>query len=197
MSHTNQIAQELSIQSAQVTAVIDLLDSGNTIPFIARYRKEATGSLDEEQLRDIQDRMGKLRALDERRETIIATITEQEQMTPELRKALLAAETLTELEDLYQPYKRKRRTRATIAREKGLEPLADLILMQPRTDKTIDELVRPFLTEEAPTTAEALAGAYDIVAETMSDNPACANAVREKALKFGTLRSRKNQESGR
>lgn len=191
MSHTNQIAQELSIKAAQVTAVINLLDAGNTIPFIARYRKEATSSLDEEQLRDIQDRLGKLRALDERRETIIATITEQEQMTPDLRKALLAAETLTELEDLYQPYKRKRRTRATIAREKGLQPLADLILMQPRTDKPIDELVRPFLTEEAPTTAEALAGAYDIVAETMSDNTAVRQRVREKALKFGTLQVEK------
>jgi len=187
MSHTNKIAQELSIKSAQVTAVIDLLDSGNTIPFIARYRKEATGSLDEEQLRDIRDRIEKLRALDDRRESIIATITQQEQMTPELHKALLSAETLTELEDLYQPYKRKRRTRATIAREKGLQPLADLILMQPRTDKSVNELVRPFLTEEAPTTAEALAGAYDIVAETMSDNTIVRQRVREKALKFGIL----------
>jgi len=187
MSHTNKIAQELSIKSAQVTAVIDLLDSGNTIPFIARYRKEATGSLDEEKLRDIQDRIEKLRALDDRRESIIATITQQEQMTPALHKELLSAETLTELEDLYQPYKRKRRTRATIAREKGLQPLADLILMQPRTDKSLNELVRPFLTEEAPTIAEALAGAYDIVAETMSDNTIVRQRVREKALKFGIL----------
>ncbi|NHZ72117.1 MAG: hypothetical protein GWP17_03415 [Aquificales bacterium] len=191
MSHTNQISQELSIKSAQVTAVVNLLDSGNTIPFIARYRKEATGSLDEEQLRDIQARIGKLRALDERRETIIASITEQEKMTPELRKVILAAETLTELEDLYQPYKRKRRTRATSAREKGLEPLADLILMQPRTDKSVNELVRPFLTEEAPTVAEALAGAYDIVAEVMSDNPDVRQRVREKALKFGVIEVRK------
>lgn len=191
MSHTNQIAQELSLKAAQVTAVIDLLDSGNTIPFIARYRKEATGSLDEEQLRDIQDRVGKLRALDDRRETIIAAITEQEKMTPDLHKALLAAETLTELEDLYQPYKTKRRTRATIAREKGLEPLANLILAQPRTDKPLNELVRPFLTEEAPTVAKALAGAYDIVAETMSDNPEVRQQVRDKALKFGTLQVEK------
>ena len=191
MSHANQIAQELSIKSAQATAVITLLDSGNTVPFIARYRKEATGSLDEEQIRNIQDRVEKLRALDERRETIITTITEQEKMTPDLRKAILAAETLTELEDLYQPYKPKRRTRGTIAREKGLEPLADLILMQPRTTKSITELVRPFLTEEAPTTAEALAGAYDIVAEVMSDNPIVRQRVREKALKFGILQVEK------
>jgi uncharacterized protein len=187
MSHANKIAQELSLRPGQVTAVIDLLDSGNTVPFIARYRKEATSSLDEEQIRNIQDRVEKLRALDDRRDTIIASITEQEKMTPELLQAIQAAETLTELEDLYQPYKPKRRTRATAAREKGLEPLADLILAQPRSQKSIDELVQPYLTEEAPTVAEALAGAYDIVAEVMSDNTVVRQRVREKALKFGIL----------
>ncbi len=187
MSHANKIAQELSLRPGQVTAVIELLDSGNTVPFIARYRKEVTNSLDEEQIRDIQDRVEKLRALDERRETIMASITEQGKMTPELRKAILAAETMTALEDLYQPYKPKRRTRATAAREKGLEPLANLILAQPRSNKSVDELVQPYLTEEAPTVAEALAGAYDIVAEVMSDNPDVRQRVREKALKFGIL----------
>lgn len=191
MTHANQIAQELSLRAAQVTAVTTLLDSGNTIPFIARYRKEATGSLDEEQLRAIQERTGKLRALDDRRQTIIASISDQEKMTPDLRQALLAAETMTALEDLYQPYKPKRRTRATIAREKGLTPLADLVLAQPRSPKSVEELAHPFLTDAAPTVPEALAGAYDIVAETISDNPQVRQGVREKALKFGVLQVEK------
>ncbi len=109
MNHPDQIAQALSIRPSQVTAVIELLDSGNTIPFISRYRKEATGSLDEEQVRTIEETIIRLRALDERRETIIASITAQEKLTPELHAALLAADTLTTLEDLYQPYKPKRR----------------------------------------------------------------------------------------
>lgn len=191
MTHANQIAQELSLRAAQVTAVTTLLDSGNTIPFIARYRKEATGSLDEEQLRAIQERTGKLRALDDRRQTIIASISDQEKMTPDLRQALLAAETMTALEDLYQPYKPKRRTRATIAREKGLTPLADLVLAQPRSPKSVEELAHPFLTDAAPTVPEALAGAYDIVAETISDNPQVRQGVREKALKFGVIQVEK------
>ncbi|MCB8983870.1 MAG: RNA-binding transcriptional accessory protein [Ardenticatenaceae bacterium] len=191
MNHPEQIAQEQSIRPSQVTAVIELLDSGNTIPFIARYRKEATGSLDEEQIRAIEEQVNRLRALDERRETILASITEQEKMTPELRAALLAAATLTELEDLYQPYKPKRRTRATIAREKGLEPLAALILAQPRSKQSIDELASPFLTEAAPTIPEALAGAYDIVAEIISDNAVVRQRVREKVMQYGILHSQK------
>ncbi len=191
MNHPDQIAQELKLRPGQVTAVLDLLDTGNTIPFIARYRKEATGSLDEEQLRDIETRIHQLRALDERRDTILASIAEQEKLTPELRAALLAAATLTELEDLYQPYKPKRRTRATIAREKGLEPLAQLILAQPRSQQTIEELAAPFLTEAAPTIPEALAGAYDIVAEIISDHAEVRQRVREKALQYALLQSEK------
>ncbi|MBK8988896.1 MAG: RNA-binding transcriptional accessory protein [Chloroflexi bacterium] len=191
ITHPEQIAQTLTLRPSQVTAVIELLDSGNTIPFISRYRKEATGSLDEEQVRAIEEQLHRLRALDERRAAIIASITEQQKMTPELRAALLAANTLTTLEDLYQPYKPKRRTRATIAREKGLEPLAALILAQPRSTKSIYELAEPFLTEAAPTIAEALAGAYDIVAETISDNAEVRQRVREKALQFGLLHSQK------
>jgi len=191
MNHAEQIAQELSTRPSQVTAVIDLLDSGNTIPFIARYRKEATGSLDEEQIRAIEEQVNRLRALDERRETIIASITEQEKMTPELRTALQSAATMTELEDLYQPYKPKRRTRATIAREKGLEPLAALILAQPRSKQSINELAEPFLTEAAPTIPEALAGAYDIVAEIISDNAIVRQRVREKVMQYGILHSQK------
>ena len=195
MNHAEQIAHALSIRPSQVTAVIELLDSGNTIPFISRYRKEATGSLDEEQIRAIEEQVNRLRTLDERRATIIASITEQEKMTPELHAALLAATTVTTLEDLYQPYKPKRRTRATIAREKGLEPLAALILAQPRSTKSINELVEPFLTEAAPTIPEALAGAYDIVAETISDNADVRQRVREKALQFGLLRSQKIEDA--
>jgi len=191
MNHPEQIAQALSLRPSQVTAVIELLDSGNTIPFISRYRKEATGSLDEEQIRAIEEQVNRLRALDDRRETIVASITEQEKMTPELHAALLAAATLTELEDLYQPYKPKRRTRATIAREKGLEPLAALILAQPRSRQSINQLAEPFLTEAAPTIPEALAGAYDIVAEIISDNAEVRQRVREKALQYGLLRSQK------
>lgn len=195
MNHAEQIAHALSIRPSQVTAVIELLDSGNTIPFISRYRKEATGSLDEEQIRAIEEQVNRLRTLDERRATIIASITEQEKMTPELHAALLAATTVTTLEDLYQPYKPKRRTRATIAREKGLEPLAALILAQPRSTKSINELVEPFLTEAAPTIPEALAGAYDIVAEIISDNADVRQRVREKALQFGLLRSQKIEDA--
>lgn len=195
MNHPNQIAQALSIRPSQVTAVIELLDSGNTIPFISRYRKEATGSLDEEQVRAIEESIIRLRALDERRETIIASITAQEKLTPELHAALLAADTLTTLEDLYQPYKPKRRTRATIAREKGLEPLAALILAQPRSQKSLNELAEPYLTEAAPTAAEALAGAYDIVAETISDHAEVRQRVREKALQFGMLTSQKIEDA--
>ncbi|NJN55916.1 MAG: hypothetical protein HC804_14920 [Anaerolineae bacterium] len=127
MTHATQIAHLLKVKETQVTAVIELLDHGNTIPFISRYRKEATGSLDEEQIRQIEEQLNKLRALDERRSTILESIASQEKLTPELKKAINAASTLTELEDLYLPYKPKRRTRAMIARERGLEPLAEFI----------------------------------------------------------------------
>ena len=168
---------------------IDLLDSGNTIPFIARYRKEMTGSLDEEQLRQIGALLDKLRALDKRRQTIVAAIEAQGKLTPELHKQLIAAETLTALEDLYQPYKKKRSTRASLAREKGLGPLADLILAQPRTNKTAEDVAAPFVSDAVPTVAEALAGARDIVAETISDNADVRQRVREKALQWSFLNS--------
>ena len=191
MNHNEKIAQELQLKPSQVTAVTDLLDSGNTIPFIARYRKEITGSLDEEQLRQIGALLDKLRALDERRQTIVNAIEEQGKMTPELHKQLLAAETLTALEDLYQPYKKKRRTRASVARDKGLGPLADVILAQPLTDKTAAAIAQPFVTEAVPTVDEALAGARDIVAETISDHADVRQRVRHKALKYGHLASEK------
>ncbi len=191
MTYADQIATHLKLQPHQVTAVIDLLDSGNTIPFIARYRKEATGSLDEEQLRQISDLLGKLRSLDERRQTILNAINEQGKLTPELRQQLMGAQTQTEMEDLYQPYKQKRRTRATMAREKGLEPLAQLIISQIRTEQSPEEIAAPFLTEEVTTAEEALAGARDIVAEALSDHAAIRQRVREKAMQWGALRAEK------
>ncbi len=131
MPITKQIAQTLSIPLAQVQAALDLLDSGNTLPFVARYRKEATGGLDEEQLRNISILSESLRALADRRQTVLDSIREQGKLTPELEAQILAVQSRTELEDLYQPFRPKRRTRASMAREKGLQPLADLILAQP------------------------------------------------------------------
>ena len=195
MNHPEQIATQLNLRPSQVTAVIDLLDSSNTIPFIARYRKEATGSLDEEQIRQIDSLVGKLRALDERRQTVITSIREQGKLTPQLEQQLLAADSLTALEDLYQPYKPKRRTRASMARDKGLEPLAELILGQLRRRQSAEEIAAPFVTEEVPTAAEALAGARDIVAETISDNAQVRQQLRQKALKWGALRSQKIEDA--
>ena len=136
MTPAELIASQLNIKASQVAAVISLLDEGNTVPFIARYRKEMTGSLDDEQIRIIADEIVRLRALDERRTTILASIEEQGKLTDELKGQIQAAATLTALEDLYAPYKKKRRTRAMVAREKGLEPLADLILNQSLTRHT-------------------------------------------------------------
>ncbi len=191
MNHNEKIAHELRLKPSQVTAVTDLLDSGNTIPFIARYRKEATSSLDEEQLRQIAALLDKLRALDGRRQTIVNAIEEQGKMTNELRLQLAAADTLTALEDLYQPYKKKRATRASAARDKGLQPLADLILAQPITNKTAVAIAKPFVTEKVPTIEDALAGARDIVAETISDHAEVRQRVREKALQWSVLHSEK------
>mgnify|MGYP002514947642 CR=1 FL=1 len=124
------IASELGIKVNQVEATVKLIDEGSTIPFIARYRKEVTGSLNDEVLRDLYERLNYLRNLEERKETVIASIREQEKLTPELEKQILDAMTLVAVEDLYRPYKQKRRTRATIAKEKGLEPLANIISLQ-------------------------------------------------------------------
>jgi uncharacterized protein len=187
MSYAERIATELDIRAAQVAATIELFDEGNTIPFVARYRKEVTGGLDEEQLRQINALLGKLRTLDERRATIISSIEEQGKMTPELLQQLLAAETKTELEDLYQPYKPKRRTRASVAREKGLEGLANLIVEQVKSDQSIRELAEPYLNDEVPTVDEALGGARDIAAEVITDHPDVRQRTRQKALQWGLL----------
>lgn len=189
--YSQRIATALTLRTAQVQAAIDLLDGGNTIPFIARYRKEATQMLDEEQLRQIEERLGRLRALDERRESILASVAEQGKLTDELKAQIEAAENLTALEDLYAPYKPKRRTRAMIARENGLQDLADLILRQPRGVQNIQQIARRYLCEKVTTVDEALAGARDIVAETISDHPGVRAQTRQKALQWGVLQAEK------
>lgn len=195
MSYAETIATQLQIRPQQVDAVIRLLDEGNTIPFIARYRKEMTGSLDEEQIRFIADEVARLRQLDERRATVLKSIETQGKLTEELRAAILAASTMTALEDLYAPYKPKRRTRATIAREKGLEPLANLILQQVKETRSALEIAADYLNEQVSTPQEALEGARDIVAEVISDNANVRGAVREKALRFATLYAQKVEEA--
>jgi uncharacterized protein len=194
MSQTNyaqKIAAQLQLQPKQVGAAIDLLDAGNTLPFIARYRKELTDSLDEDQLRHLTELLERLRALDERRQTIITSITEQGQLTPELQHQIEAAETMTALEDIYQPYKPKRRTRASLARDRGLQGLADLILAQARTQQNLGQLAAPFLNDEVPTVEEAFAGARDIVAELISDTAEIRSQVRDRAMRYGLVQSRK------
>ncbi|MCE9646502.1 MAG: RNA-binding transcriptional accessory protein [Chloroflexi bacterium] len=190
MTHAEQIASQLNVKPSQVTAVINLLDEGNTVPFIARYRKEMTGSLDDEQIRIIADELVRLRGLDERRVSILASIEEQGKLTDELRESINAAVTMTALEDLYAPYKKKRRTRAMAAREKGLEPLAELILKQSNSGSP-EQLAKKFLNEQVADIEEALQGARDIVAEMISENANVRAATREKALKFSTIRSEK------
>jgi uncharacterized protein len=195
MSHIQIIANQLQIKPSQVQSVIDLLDNENTIPFIARYRKEATGNLDEEQIRQIASEVERLRNLDKRRKTILTTIEEQGKLTPLLKEKILAAVTLTELEDYYQPFKPKRRTRATIAREKGLERLAESILRQGRTGKTADEMAQSYINEAVPTVEEALAGARDIAAEIISDHPEIRGKVRERSMNWASLTSKKDPDA--
>ncbi|MGE5374792.1 MAG: Tex family protein [Bacteroidota bacterium] len=194
MTLTEQIASQLNIKASQVTAVINLLDDGNTVPFIARYRKEMTGSLDDEQIRIIADELVRLRSLDERRAAILASIEEQGKLSDELRGQIDTAATLTALEDLYAPYKKKRRTRAMVAREKGLEPLADLILGQ-SLQGSPEKIAERFLNGQVANVAEALQGARDIVAEMISDNANVRSTLRGKALKFSKVRVEKVKDA--
>jgi len=193
MINTRKIAQELKLDSQKVAATIELLDADNTIPFIARYRKEVTGSLDEEQIQNIADLNAKLRALDERRGTILNSIAEQGKLTEDLKAQILASETRTQLEDLYQPYKPKRKTRASIARENGLQPLADLILEQAVVTQPLAELAIPYLSQDIPDPNVAWAGARDIVAETISDHSEVRGTLRDKAITWGNLQVEKNK----
>ena len=185
------IAQQLNVRPQQVAAAVELVDAGNTLPFIARYRKEMTGGLDEDQIRRLLDSVGKLRAVDERRATILNAIEAQGQLTPDLRQQIEAADNLSTLEDLYQPYKPKRRTRASIARERGLEGLAQAILKQGTGGPKLEQLARDYLNDEVTTIEEALAGARDIVAEIVSDDPRVRGEVRARALKWALGQSKK------
>lgn len=195
MNYDDRIASELQLRPQQVSATVSLLTEGNTIPFIARYRKEVTGTLDEEQLRQIEALVKRYTAMDERRASIIASIQEQEKMTPEIMAGLMAAETLTELEDIYQPYKPRRKTRASVARDRGLQPLADRILAQEIGKGTAHEAARAYLHEEVPDEEAALAGARDIVAETISDHADVRRMTRAKAQGWGTLVCMKKEDA--
>ncbi|HEX6302752.1 MAG TPA: Tex family protein [Anaerolineales bacterium] len=190
-----RLSQQLSLRSEQVGATVSLLDEDNTIPFIARYRKEATGGLDEEQIRNIRDWLERLRSLEERRKTILNSIEEQGMLTPELEQRIVHAETRTELEDIYQPYKPKRKTRASVAREKGLQGLADMIMQQEPSNRSLSDLAKPFRTESVPDMEGALAGARDIVAEAISDHTDIRQQTRDKALKWGLVITEKIEDA--
>jgi protein Tex len=180
------IAQDLNLQVSQVAGAVELLDEGNTIPFIARYRKERTGVLDEEQLRAVAERLSYLCTLDERKQTALASIEEQGKLTAELRLSIESAETLQAVEDLYLPYRPKRRTRATVARELGLEPLAQILLAQP-VDQNPDAAAQAFLTADVADVAAALSGARDIIAEQMAETAMVRQYAREQYYQKGNL----------
>jgi len=189
------LKDELKIGYKQAEAAVQLIDEGYTIPFIARYRKEATGSLDDEVLRNLDERLKYLRNLEERKETVLASIREQEKLTPELESQIRAAMTMVAVEDLYRPYRQKRRTRASVAKEKGLEPLADLIWAQV-IDEPAETLALAYLSEEKEvlSTADAIAGAKDILAERISDHAGYRTYIRRTTAEQGILRSAARNE---
>jgi uncharacterized protein len=180
IDYAQTIAAELDIRPNQVARSVELFDDDNTVPFVARYRKEVTGGLDEAQLRNILERLTYLRNLEARKETVLRSIDEQGKLTDELRARIEAATTLQEVEDLYLPYKPKRRTRATVARERGLEPLAETMLAQELTEGDLDRIAEPFLSEDVPTSEDAYAGARDIIAETVAEDADVRAAARER-----------------
>jgi len=195
MDILKQIKDELGVKLEQVETAVQLIDEGNTIPFIARYRKEATGSLDDEQLRNLHERLLYLRNLEDKKTQVISNIEEQGKLTEELRAQILAAATLVVVEDLYRPYRQKRRTRATIAKEKGLDGLAAIITAQ-ETDKPILELAQSYLSEEkdVKTVEEAIAGAMDIIAEDISDEAQYRIYIRDVTIKEGKITSTAKNE---
>ena len=190
-----KIKEELNVEKWQVEAAVKLIDEGNTIPFISRYRKEVTGSLNDEQLRNLDERLKYLRSLEERREQVLASIEEQGKMTDELRAKIVAAETMVAIEDLYLPYRPKRKTRASIAREKGLEGLAEILLAQ-ETTKPLAEEAAAYVDAEKGVNdaAEALQGAMDIIAEDVSDNADFRTYIREATMEQGILTSKAKDE---
>ena len=195
MDIIKKIASELEVQAWQVEAAVKLIDEGNTIPFIARYRKEATGTLDDEQLRKLHERLVYLRNLEEKKQQVLASIEDQGKLTEELKKKILEAQTQVLVEDLYRPYRPKRRTRATIAKEKGLEGLANIILLQ-MTKKPLEEEAKAYLNEEKEvcTVQDAINGAKDIIAESISDEAAYRTRIREMTEKEGVLTAEAKDE---
>ena len=188
MDIIKKLAQELTIKEGQAKAAVQLIDEGNTIPFIARYRKEMTGALNDETLRNLHERLLYLRNLEEKKEQVINAITEQDKMTDDLKKKILAAETLVAVDDLYRPYRPKKQTRATKAKEKGLEPLANILLLQ-TTSKSMEEEAQSFVNEAkgVANAKEALAGAKDIIAEMIADKADYRKSIRNCTMKQGRL----------
>ena len=195
MDIIKQLQQELQIGRQQVEAAVKLIDEGNTIPFIARYRKEATGSLNDEILRNLDERLRYLRNLEERKEQVISSIRNQEKLSPELEKQILDAATLVAVEDLYRPFRPKRRTRAIIAKEKGLEPLANIISLQ-MIKEPLEQAAKDYVSEEkgVATVKDAIAGAKDILAETVSDNAEFRTYIRKATMDQGMLSSAAKDE---
>ncbi|PLX16304.1 MAG: RNA-binding transcriptional accessory protein, partial [Marinilabiliales bacterium] len=187
-NHIIKISNNLSIKDWQVKNTIKLFDEGATIPFVSRYRKEATGSLDELQIASINEQFAKLLEIDSRRETILKTIDEQGKLSEELKNRIEHAQTLTELEDIYLPYKPKKKTRATKAKEKGLEPLAKLIMRQ--EELNIESKAEQFVNDEVASVEEALQGARDIIAEWINENERARNNIRRLFQHEAVIRSK-------
>ena len=195
------LSRELNVRQEHAKAVVDLLDEGNTVPFIARYRKEQHGTMDDQTIRALADRLQYLRGLEQRKAEVIAAVTALEKLTPELESAVMSAATMAEVEDLYRPYRPKRRTRASIAREKGLEPLAKLLFTgldgEGRiTRESAEGLAEGFVDpeKEVNSVEEAIQGAKDIIAEDLSDDAEIRKRLRERIQQSGALRSAANTE---
>ena len=193
------IAEELNLRTVQIKNTVELLDEGNTVPFISRYRKEVTGSLDENQIRAIEDRINYLRTLEARKDAILKSIEEQGKLTPDLKEKIEKAVKLQEVEDLYLPYKPKKRTRATVAKEKGLEPLAEIIMKQDMIEGDPLQIATEYIDKEkdVKTAEEALHGAMDIIAEIVSDDAEVRKVIREQTFKNGLLQSESKKVEGR
>ena len=187
MDILQKLTQEFSVKLWQVENAVKLIDDGNTIPFIARYRKEATGSLDDQLLRDLSDRLTYLRNMEEQKEKIIASIEEQELMTDEIMASIESASTLTELEDIYRPFRPKRKTRASVAKAKGLQGLADFLYAQDKNSNQPLVEAEKYLNDEVESVEDAINGAKDIIAEFVSDDPAGRKMLRYSIKNHGNI----------
>ena len=187
------ISEELNIREYQVQKTIELIDDGNTIPFIARYRKEVTGGLSDETLRNLNDRLTYLRNLEKRKEEVKTSIENQEKLTDEIVKNLELAKTLAEVEDIYRPFKQKKKTRATVAKAKGLEPLAKIILAQ-KEIKNVEEIAKEYLTQEVETVEDAIQGAKDIIAEEISDDAEIRKQIKKIYYREAIVETKNTKE---